>query len=55
VFLTGERSAETLLTGTVTRGSHGDGVATIAVVSNVDGATVVIAQDPAFVIGVVET
>jgi hypothetical protein len=55
VILTGDRSSATTLTGSVTPGPRGDGVATIGVVRNADGAVIAIAQDPSFVVGGVES
>lgn len=54
-LLSGGPTAETVLSGTVEQMKRGDGVGRISVISNADGATVAIAQDPQFVIGKVES
>ena len=54
VFLTGGRVGErTVLSGTVKRGKNGDGIATIGEVADAKNAVIQLAQDPAFVVGVV--
>ena len=54
-ILSEDTSSSTVLSGTVKRARGGDGIATIDVLSNAGAATIEIAQDPAFAIGVIET
>jgi hypothetical protein len=54
-LLSGGPTAETVLAGTVTPGKKGDGIGRLTAVSNVNGASIAIADDPAFAIGKVES